>query len=466
MRPTSTQRRTPTRPGIPATLRGPPPPPADRTATLGRILRAAGATIVAASAGTFVLQQWQGSDDLTRYFALLAQAAVLSGAGFVCAVRIGESKSARTFMALAAGMLPALFAVLGGLVYSQLGLDPLTREVAGYATWRAPSAAAALAATAATLVAAVPIAFLSFLSLARSQARALTGAFLALGSAMLVPTRQPDVTAALVALALAGIAALEWLRWQRDPAMRTREGLVVRGMLVLPVALIVGRSLIHYEASLYLAAIGCFAIGGLLQVCRFAIEAGGTERSHTVGLELASWPPLALGFMTFAVATEEAFGIADGLVIPMAVLPFTGLLVAASLRQAGGVAERYRGAAVGIALAAMAANLAFVSGMLAAFTALAVGVVALAYGYFFDRRPMLVGGAVVAGWALVAHVKYAIQVHGPLSWTSLSLLGIGVIFAASFFERLQGRRAGRAAWRRDGEAAGPIAPPPSAEHAR
>ncbi len=94
-----------------------------RVRALTRVLRGLGAGVVAASATTFLFQQWDSGDDLTRYFALLAQSGVLAAIGFFCAVWIRESKSARTFMALAAGMVPALFCILGGLVYSQFSLD-------------------------------------------------------------------------------------------------------------------------------------------------------------------------------------------------------------------------------------------------------------------------------------------------------------------------------------------------------
>lgn len=404
----------------------------ERVTTLSRVLRGIGALVVAASAATFLFQRWEEGSDLTRYFALLAQAGVLSATGFFCAVQLAEAKGARTFQALAAGMVPALFAILGGLVYSQFSLDGPLTEVAAYATWRAPDAAAALLAVAATIVVAIPIAGLAFLSLARTEARILSGVFLALNGLVLLPTRDAGVMAGLVAASLAGLAALELKRFRANATMATREGWIVRAMLGLPMALLVARSVLHYELSLYMGSILCFGIGGLF----FAFGRSQEKAAAAAPFELASLVPIAVGWMAFSVESRDAFGLAESAVLPMAALPFvmTGGLLSFAVRTE--TVALHRSLVLGVGLLAVGANLMLgAGGVWPAFAALVLGIAGIAFGFFFARRLVLVLGAGVAGLALLQHVAVAARLYDLTHWSSLSLLGIGIIVGASLLER-------------------------------
>lgn len=442
-------------------------PTTDRVAALGGLLRATGAAVVAASAATFLLQRWSGSDDLTRYLALLGQAVVLAGAGFFCGLRLAERRSARTFLALAAGMLPALFAVLGGLVYSQFSLDGGLTPVAGYATWRASSPGAALGAVLATTLAAAPIAGLALLALARPLAARLTPVFLLANAALLVPTRASDATAGLVAVLVAGLAWTEWRHVRACSAMRTREGLIVRGLLALPVGLIVARNLIHYAPSLYLLAIASFGVSALILAASqrgapadaaqedargdvptrsddgdTRADAPTRSDAASAAFEGIAMAPAALGFLAFAVATVDALGLGDAALLPLAAWPFAALLVVRSLRAPARVADGQRTAAVAVTLVAMGVNAACVPGVPTAFGALASGIAAIAWGHYAGRRGLLAAGGVVAAAALVSHVGHAARVYDALHWSSLTLLGAGVIFGASLLERHHARLAG------------------------
>ncbi len=404
---------------------------AARITLLSRVLRVIGAIVVAASAGTFLFQRWETGTDLARYFALLAQAGLLSATGFFCAVRLSESRSARTFQALAAGMVPALFAILGGLIYSQWSLDGPPGQIASYATWVAPSGGAALATLAATLVVTVPVSMLALLSLARSEARVLATAFVTANAALLVPTRHPAVMAAIVAAGFVGLAALELRRFQASTAMRTREGLLVRGMLALPFVLVIARSLVHYELSLYMASILAFAIAGLLFA--FARVQEGPETAAP--FELGGLVPMAVGWLAFAGATVDTFGAHDGLFLPLAALPFALTVHGLALLVRPGNAKRLRGIATALALVAMGGNLFLDVGVLPMFLALITGIGGIVHGFLFERRRLMVLGAVVGAGALVAHVLEAIDLYAHLHWTSLSVLGGAVILGASLLER-------------------------------
>ncbi|MFK7896997.1 MAG: hypothetical protein AB8G23_14225 [Myxococcota bacterium] len=415
----------------------PPPPPASdtRVRALTRILRALGAGVVAASATTFLFQKWDSGDDLTRYFALLAQSGVLAAIGFFCAVRIRESKSARTFMALAAGMIPALFCILGGLVYSQFSMDGSLSRVASYATWRAPSEMSAVLTALATLVAVAPVALFSFLSLARAEAKWLTSIFLLTNAAMLIPSRSPEAMAGLVAAGLGGLGWLELRRWRSEPAMQTREGWVVRAMVLMPLLLIVLRSFVHYELSLYMASVVSFAVAAFLLMLSRSSRRGGAGLS----LEGVTIVPAGLGWFCFGVATRESFGLELSSALPLAALPFALSLALLSLWVRDGRPRDYQHASVAIGLISMTGYLLIEGGILAAFLALVTGILAVAYGFFFDRKGLLIVGTVTSALALLHHVHHAIEIYAHLHWGSLSVLGIFVILLAGVIERDHGR---------------------------
>jgi len=401
-----------------------------RVHTLTRVLRVLGAAVVAASATTFLFQHWERGNDLTRYFVLLAQSGVLTAVGFFCAVRMKESKSARTFMALSAGMVPALACILGGLVYSTLSWDGGAVPVAEYASWVAPSGPAALATAGLTLLVAAPVAFLSFLSLARPQARALTGVFLAANGALLIPTRAPDAMAAVLAAVVAGLAACEVLRFRHDSAMRTFEGAVARAMLAAPALLLVARSTLHYEVSLFMGSVLSLAGAAALFV------AGRTAHARPWGalLERLAVLPLGVAWLMLAFGMRGSFALPEAAVLPLAGLPFSASLVGLSLYvQRDGRAHQQL--AVVVSLVLMAVNLFVAPGVLSAFLALVTGIVAVGYGLFFDRRGVLGLGVLTAAAALVSHVGHAIELYAHLHWSSLSVLGIAVILGASVIER-------------------------------
>ena len=128
-------------------------PPSQRFEGLSRLLRGVGALALLAAASSFLLQHWESGGDVWRYYALLAHTGLLGVLGFAWGLRAGDAKGARTFLALAAGLVPAHFSILGGLVYSQFSLDGPLAAVASYATWVAPDATTATLAVAATAVA-------------------------------------------------------------------------------------------------------------------------------------------------------------------------------------------------------------------------------------------------------------------------------------------------------------------------
>ena len=202
-------------------------------APLTRILRVIGAVALLASASTFLIQRWEEGGDLQRYFTLLAHPAFVAGLGVFCGTRLRDTKTARTFLAIAAAFVPVLSCILGGLLLSRFA-PSVVPQLPSYATWVASSHSAALLALAATVAVAVPVVGFAFLTLTRSGAWPMALTYLLGNAALLIPTRDPELVTAIAGTYFLGLVAFEWRTFSRDADLRTLEGGFVRTMMLAP----------------------------------------------------------------------------------------------------------------------------------------------------------------------------------------------------------------------------------------
>jgi len=405
---------------------------APRVAKLSRLLRAIGAVALLASASTFLVQRWEAGGDLERYFTLLAHPAVLALFGVYCGTRVRDTKAARTFVALAAALVPVLGCVLGGLVYSQFAWDGSASGLPGYATWVVPGPGAALLAVGVTAAVAIPVVLFSFVTLGRARARSLSAAYLVSNALLLLPTRDPTVVALLATLNLAALGVWEWRKLSRDTALRTLEGVFVRVMLLVPAGLVLLRNAMHYEVSYAFFALiwGAVAVGWL--------AAAAVERLPEVlrgMLRSASLVSLLVA-AGFASAAAGSLGVPDTYALPFAALGFAGAAGGLSLfagRQAWG--DRFRHVSLVVALSGLAADLLLSPDVFTSGGLFVSAVATLSYGYLSKRRALFLAGAAGVLFALAYHVRYAAMLYAYTRWGSLALLGALVIVAAGQLER-------------------------------
>lgn len=400
---------------------------------LPRLLRGVGALALMAAASSFLLQHWEHGGDVWRYYALLAHTVLLGGLGFVWGLRAGDAKGARTFLALAAGLVPAHFCILGGLVYSQFSWDGPLSPVAHYATWVAPGPFSAGMAAALSTLALGGVTAVAFVALARVRAGLLGLAYLIGNALLLVPTRDPSWVAAMVGLNGTALLALDWRSLRPEARLRTLEGGFVRAMLCAPPLLMLARSALHYDLSAAWYAVSCAAIA-------LASFAGAEQRRIPVPLReaLRGTSLIALGASS-ACATAAFCGalvLPESLALPLGGLGFAGLATGLSL-FAGSESwgERYRRAAALGLVAAMALDLALFPGVVSSLAALCAAIATLSYGYVSERRGIFLAGVAGALLAVATHVRVAIHLYAIGHWGSLAALGTGVILVASVVER-------------------------------
>lgn len=212
-----------------------------------QLLRFIGASVLIGAAITFMVEHWHNSNDISRYFQFLGFTAVLTLSGFLCGTRLSDDRGARTFLALAAAIVPAHFTVLGALLYSSNPLA-LKHHYDGYAHFVAPFQVAVLTAAGATLVL-IPIVWTAMLALARPRAALLTGAYLATNSLLLIPTRDGNWMGLLVLVMTVATAAFDLYLLQPTTALHTREGTFARTMMAVPAAIMAGRIFNLYDVT-------------------------------------------------------------------------------------------------------------------------------------------------------------------------------------------------------------------------
>jgi hypothetical protein len=425
---------------------------AGRLTDLPRLLRGIGATVLVAAAFTFMLQTWELGDDVARYYHFLAFTVTLAGAGFFCGLRLRDERSARTFLGLAAGAVPVHFTVLGALLYSQFPWLSGFTDYPGYAHFSAPDQIAALVTAAVGFAFLVPVCWTAFLTFARPEARILTLGYLAANATLLVPTRHPDVIGGLALALLLGTLAFDRRVLAPAPALRTPGGRLVRLLMAVPFAILVGRTFNLYEpSSLFLAAVLASVSVVLFAVAPFAVAG----RRQALLAQHASLVPMAAAWWCSLVAVDELTSLPDAWALPLLCLPMAALYGALSLRSLDGGAGLRKLAAL-VATGGMTLQLVLFPGVGSSLACLATAIVATAYGYAAEQRGVLGLGVLALIFGLLYHLRYAAELYALSPWGSLALLGIVTVIAGSLVERhhrslsarvvdLRGRLQGRSA---------------------
>jgi len=417
-------------------IQSPAPDPEPRkTLSLSLLLRGLGGLVIVAAFVMYLFQGWREGDDLTRSLLLLGHTVILTLAGFASGHLLHESKGARLFIALALAAVPVNFAFLGGLTYDQLTWDaPLALDGAE-SFWTATSGTMApgamLALAGSSLLALALATWVGFLIMARRSAWALTGLYLLVNAALLIPTRGDLATSAILLAfgVLVGVSALQLRR--RDPSLDTPEGVFARALPILPLLVLGGRSLWLYAPdAVFFTTLSLIAYLGL----RLAAGAMRADRPWRGALELVA---LLFALMSASLAFDtliDAHLLPDIVEAPLAAALLAALLV--DLSTLGGRwRHQYRGAAALVANLAMLLNLAAFGGLSNALAALSIGIATLVHGYLSRSRFIFALGLITALAGLGFAAEDALSSFTIGGWSALILLGILTIVTGSVVER-------------------------------
>jgi len=412
--------------------------------TLPSVLRVVGSTLLCTAALVFMVQRWDGANDVQRYYHFLAFTGVVTAAGLFCGLRLREDKSARTFLGLVSAIVPAHFAVLGALLYSQYTWISEHVPYPGYAHIVAPSLDVAVWTIVVGVALLMPAVFLAMRVLIGRHALSTTLAYLAANSALLVPTRDPDVVALVVLVTTVFVAVFQ-RRLSGETELKTFEGRLVRVMLAAPPVVLLARSIHLHGASWLLLA----AIAGLVSYVLFSLVPRTCVRWPVIARNsqrLSSLAVLATS-SCLALAIWQGWGIPESVLFPVALFPGALALMLLSFRALDEGAV-FRPLAAAAAVSGAAAQVVVFPGFGSSLLCLITSIAIIGFGCATEQKSVLLVGIIAFLFAICDHVGYAIELYAMSPWLSLATLGLITVMAAAVIERYGSRlRSGGRAFR-------------------
>lgn len=401
---------------------------------LPTLLRILGAAALIVAMYSFLAKGWQSGNDLFRYLLMLGHTGLLAVIGLANGYWLKENKGARLLLTLALISVPANFAILGALIFSQSGAMA-SSAYPQYVAWMADSLNSALITSAATMVVLIPVTLLGFTVLARGMSKKLSLLFLFSNAALLLPIRDAGTIGIVVLLLTALTLYFSRQASYNQSAAKTREGITALGLQMLPLAILMGRSLWLYATDLFLFTVLATTMYVVLRQLALHLPADSRVRG---GLNALSLLPAVSMILLIANALHEINLLPDAVLLPVGSLVSAAMIYDISLRSQNS-ARFYCRLAVGLLFFIMSANLFLFNGVLPALMCTSTGLALLICGYKRQQLSMFVGGGlmVLVG---ASEQLYTLAQHFDLGgWASLALIGIIAIVSASLMESKGGR---------------------------
>ncbi len=403
--------------------------------SLSKILRFIGAIVIIVASATFLLQRWEGADHIMRYYSFLGFTALLSLTGFMCGLKIHEDKGARTFLGIAAALIPINFCALGGLGYSRvlahagrdLHYNLITR-------WVAPTDEAALTATLLAFAVMALLSFISFSALLRSERGRLTGLFMLANSTLLIPSRDAGIMAMLAVVLFTALTQYDYFILRKAPGAQTREGSIVRAIIAMPFLAILTRALLVYLFNL--SALFAAALFAMLALTLFTYLPAYLKSAAAKKVSQSfSLVPAMVAWGCFAAQFVEPIAVATAAQFSFYTLPIAALFTLMSLYCEQSLAPRLRKASALFAIASISLCLIAFPGAVAAFLCITVSLVLITYGYLIENSTILISGIAGFTFGIAYHLRYAMDLYSYCPWVCLAALGVSTVVASSLIER-------------------------------
>ena len=272
-----------------------------QTGRVAGFLRIIGALAIGGSGLLYMLQGLYHTDANLRNWVYLALMAALGVGGIFSQRAMADSKGARVCFALAALLIPVQFSQLGGMVLNYFSDAPLANA------WFAVSAPAfntLVLIGGLSIAIALTLSFLGFSILARSAATPLTAAFVVMNLAMLLPARDSLLALPIIAGLLAVTTLLEKRIFRNQVIFQTLEGISVRLLMLLPLAIIICRNSFYISNVMGTSAI--LAVGGF--IFHYLTTCEGAFNSSRYLREFLRFIAFALLIVALPTFSYELFG--------------------------------------------------------------------------------------------------------------------------------------------------------------
>jgi len=398
------------------------------------ILRTLGTIALLVAMYSFLAKGWQSGNDVFRYLMMLGHTSALAIIGLASGHWLKEGKGARLLMALALVSVPANFAILGAFIFSQTAAIDIS-HYPNYVAWTVDSLNTALLTSGGAMLLLIPITLLGFTVLARSMSKKLSLLFLCSNAALLLPLRDPQLIGLLV-LSLAFLSIFLSRKASRNKlAAKTREGVIALGLQLLPLAVLMGRSLWLYSFDLFLFTVLSITVFFVLRQTSTYLEQD--SRWHGLTNVLSIIPAMAVAPL-LSVTLIDVFHFAIALAFPVGALVSAALIYDISNRSATR-ASLYRHLAAAVLLLTMITNLMMFTSLMATLTCIVIGISVAVFGYNKQQRSVFASGFVLTLTG-IGQQFYEIFHHFDLgSWASLAVLGVASIVIASTIESQGGK---------------------------
>jgi hypothetical protein len=398
--------------------------------TVSNLLRVLGAGVLITSVTMFLFKGWSTGNDIEKYLMLLAHTVILAITGVAVGRWLKESKGARLFLSLSLVSAVINFAVLGGLIYSQVQWDNGLGLYPSFARWQADSLSGALGISALAWFALAPVALFSFMALARRSSLHLALLFMLSCTTLLVPIRQVEVVAVLC-VGLVELLIHQVIQAKRhNPSLATHEGRFARLILFLAPCILIGRGIYLYSADVLMLTV----IAGIvfMAIRQLSMDAQLSDRARR-WINVLSVPPaiVTAGGMAYTLFDAGWIDMAAGL--PIASVVLAALCIDLALRHPAN--SGYQRLANHVLAIGMLANLCLFPSIGTAVVCLVSGIVVVVHSYTISHR----GGFFTGLAGLLAGGGYqcylAFEVFDFTSWSALAIMGVLAIVAGSVLER-------------------------------
>ncbi len=406
--------------------------PQTSTGRLSKSLRWLGAASLVMSAVVFMLQGINALSSFERFLSFGVVSAGLGILGLFAGTKVKETKSARTFLGLAAAATPVLFSQVGAMIHSLLNPGTASSIPSAFLV-TAPSAGAAAISTALALIIMTPILYIGFSVFFRDRAQDLV-LLMIIGSALLLaPWRTPLSTTVLVLFETFVLSTYAARRMRARHATNDFDSLVAGLLPTIPVMIMIGRSLFYGFSGEMFGSIALF-FASLLLVMIPALWVSARQHAgfETPGILLAvcAW----LGF------THEIHNLAEAgfmfTLFPAAVLI---LLTPSSFRKRNVALAPFATIALYFSLFATVVSHWSPS---VALTLVIMGSAAAVLGFTQRQSLAFTSGLVTSSFGAAYFVLQSARLFVSMPWVSLAGLGVIVILLAAWLEKNQSKLAG------------------------
>ena len=405
--------------------------PAVNSKLVPTVLRLFGAGVLISSLSIFLFNGWSVGDGLHRFLTLIAFSSLLTGAGLVSAKVIGENIGARLFLGITLLSVIVNFSVAGSLIYSKLRFAYIPDSMPGFAVWNMTSDISVIALALAALATLTPIAIFAFRVLARKSSTTLLSLFVASNALLLLPVRDANLAALGGAIGLFFIGRKLSTLSKLDPSLTTLEGRFAKAVTVLPLLILIGRSLIFYDLTSFALGMLAAMVFMVLRELNFYLRA---KTFLVKGLDFSSIVVAALGAVLFSDSIYHIFSGGQALQLPVFSTLFAVALVELSLRSAISGSLIRKIAAFSLVLG-LSLNLLVYPSHLLALANIAVGVGILIYGISTEQKLLFLSGLATSAVGVLYEMMLISEWFHLGNWLSLAVFGSLVILLASLIER-------------------------------